>query len=129
LSDGLLMGAAQACALWPGVSRSAVSTVAARTLGFTPESSARLARSGLVATSLAASALELAEAANNRPDPGDMPTIAVGAAAAFLSAIAARPLATRVERSGRLWPWALFRLAIAGVATLRIRSFRDDALT
>jgi len=41
--------------------------------------------------------------------------------------VVARPLATRLERSGNVVPWALWRLALAAAAILRIRSLGEDA--
>ncbi|MCX6387534.1 MAG: hypothetical protein NTX07_02245 [Solirubrobacterales bacterium] len=128
VGDALVMGTAQALALWPGVSRSAMSTSSARFLGFSPGSSARLARAGLVPTSLAASTLEVAALLKEGIRSDEIPPIAAGAATAFISAIVSRPLATRMEKSGRLWPWALLRLMVAGAAIRRIRSVRDDGV-
>ena len=126
--DGLAMGVAQALALWPGVSRSAMSAVAARYLGFGRSDSMRLARTGLVTTSLAATTLEGISLSRGGVRTDDVPAMAAGAVAALATAVVARPLATHLERSGRLWPWALWRLALAAVAVrrLRIRSFGDD---
>jgi len=127
LADGIALGVSQSVALWPGFSRSGAATVAARMRGFAGGEAVRLARTGLVTTSLAASALEVGQAAAGGIKDHDLPAVAAGAVAAFASAAAARPLATRLERSGNIMPWALWRLVLAGVAILRIRSLGEDA--
>ena len=127
VADGVVLGVSQSVALWPGFSRSGAATVAARLRGFEGGEAARLARTGLVTTSIAASALELGQAAAGGIKDHDIPADAAGAAAAFVSAAAARPLATRLERSGNILPWALWRLVLAGAAILRIRSLGEDA--
>jgi len=127
IGDGIALGVSQSFALWPGVSRSGAATVAGRLRGFSGGEAARLARAGLVTTSLAASALEVGQAASGGIKDHDLPAVAAGAAAAFASAVVARPLATRLERSGNVVPWALWRLALAAAAILRIRSLGEDA--
>lgn len=127
VADGIALGFSQSIALWPGFSRSGAATVAARLRGFDGGEAARLARTGLVTTSLAASALEVGQAAVGGIKDHDLPAVAAGAAAAFASAAAARPLATRLEKSGNIVPWALWRLILAGAAILRIRSLGEDA--
>jgi undecaprenyl-diphosphatase len=127
--DGIAIGISQSAGLWPGFSRSGAATVAGRLRGFDGGEAARLARTGLVTTSLAASALQIAEAARGGLEDNDLPAVAAGAGTAFLSALVARPLATRLERTGNIVPWALWRLGLAAVALLRIRSLGEDAKT
>ena len=127
VGDGIALGISQSVALWPGFSRSGAAAVAGRLRGFSGGEAARLARTGLVTTSLAASALEIGEAAASGKRTHDLPAVAVGAATGFASAILARPLATRLERNGNIVPWALWRLALATAALLRIRSLSEDA--
>lgn len=124
--DGLVSGFAQSAALWPGVSRSAMSIAAFRLRGFGPSDAARLARSGIVPVSIAAAALEGSAAANEGRLLGSVAPACVAAGTAFASTIAARPLATRLERGGKLWPWAVLRLLTAAVAARRIRSLGND---
>ncbi|MEI7890131.1 MAG: undecaprenyl-diphosphate phosphatase, partial [Actinomycetes bacterium] len=115
-----------ALAIWPGISRSAMSISAARWLGFGRGPSARLSRSGLVSASLAAASLEGIQLAREGLPREDMPALAIAAAGSFASALIARPLATRSELGGRLWPWALWRTTLAALAVLRIRTTGDD---
>lgn len=129
VADGVALGISQSVALWPGFSRSGAATVAAKLRGFGSGEAARLARTGLVTTSLAASSLEIGEAVAKGSRDHDLPAVAAGAAAAFASAVAARPLATRLEKSGNIVPWAVWRLALAAAAILRIRSLSEDADT
>ncbi|MSW87843.1 MAG: hypothetical protein F2799_03335 [Actinobacteria bacterium] len=124
--DGLAIGGLQALAIWPGVSRSAMAITAARWLGFSRGASARLSRSGLVATSLAAASLEGVQLAREGIPRQDLPALAVAAAGGFVSAVVARPMATRMEMGAPLWPWALWRTALATVTVLRIRATGDD---
>lgn len=124
--DGLAIGALQALAVWPGVSRSAMSITASRWLGFGRGPSARLSRSGLVTTSLAAASLEGVQLVREGIPRDDLPALAVAAVGGFASAVLARPMATQMERGGPLWPWALWRTALATVSLLRIRATGDD---
>ena len=127
VADGFALGVSQSVALWPGFSRSGAASVAARLRGFDGGEAARLARTGLVTTSLAASSLEIGEAVASGRRNDDLQAVAVGAATAFASAVIARPLATRLEKSGNIVPWAVWRLALAAAAILRIRSLSEDA--
>jgi undecaprenyl-diphosphatase len=52
--DGLALGAAQACALWPGVSRMGATAAAARLRGFAPGAALALAREVAAPVTLAA---------------------------------------------------------------------------
>lgn len=126
-ADAAIVGTAQAAALWPGVSRSAMAISSLRMLGFRASDSARLARTGIVPTAIAASTLEAAGAFRDRGVSGDGPAIATAAAASFASTLIARPLLARLERGGSLLPWAAVRLLTAGLVAQRIRSLGDDA--
>jgi len=112
--DALLLGLAQACALVPGVSRSAATLAAARARGFRGADAARLSREAAVPVLVAATALKAVRA---RPTPAG----AAGAAASFAATLAARPLARAL--AGPLAPWAAYRALLAG-AILRVRQTR-----
>ncbi len=124
--DATVIGIVQTASLWPGVSRSAMAIVGARVRGFASGDSARLARAGIVPASFAAAGLESAEAIREGRLGSDSKAALVGAAAAFGSALAARPLVRRLESGGRLWPWALLRTATAAATVVRIRSLGND---
>jgi undecaprenyl-diphosphatase len=126
-TDALVIGAIQSAALWPGVSRSAMTLLATRTRGFRPADSARISRSGIVPAAAAASVLEGAQAIRSGALRRDAVPLAAAAATAFGSTIAARKLATRFESRPRLAFWAVVRSGTAALTILRIRSTGDDA--
>ena len=126
-ADALAIGAIQSAALWPGVSRSAMTLLGARKRGFRAADSARISRSGIVPAAAAASLLEGAQALRSGVLRRDAAALATAAATAFASTIAARAVATRFESSPRLASWAVVRSATAALTILRIRSTGDDA--
>ena len=99
-ADGLWLGAAQAAALWPGVSRNGATLAVARLRGFAREEANPLSREVGVPVTLGAVALRRG-------------AIDAGTAAAFVSALAALPALRVVDRGGPLWPWAAERIALA----------------
>jgi undecaprenyl-diphosphatase len=111
LCDGLALGAAQALALLPGVSRNGAALTAARARRFTREDAHALSwRAGLpvIAGAVALKGRRLAQ----RPaPPGAVAHLAVGAAAAFLSTLACAPLIRPSARA--LWPFAVYRWGLA----------------
>jgi undecaprenyl-diphosphatase len=120
IADGLLLGFAQAAALVPGVSRSGATLAAARARGFDRASASRLSWEVALPVLIGANALKgwrvAAAGAPARP-------LAIGAAAAFLSTVATARL-IGIERRGPLWPWAVWRAALAG-AILAVRHNRS----
>jgi undecaprenyl-diphosphatase len=109
--DGLALGAAQALALLPGVSRSGAALTAARARGFARKDAHALSwRVGLpvLAGAAALKARRLDRSRETR-------TLAAGAAAAFLSTLACAPLTRPAARA--LWPFAVYRggLALAAI--------------
>ena len=125
--DAVAIGTVQAAALWPGVSRSAMTLLASRSRGFMAADSARLSRSAIVPVAIAAACLEGGEAARSGALRRDAAPLATAAVTAFASTVGARSLATRCESRPRLVLWALVRSATATLAILRIRSTGDDA--
>jgi undecaprenyl-diphosphatase len=112
--DALLIGIAQACALWPGVSRNGATLTAARLLGFRRDAANRMSREAAVPVILGATALKLA-----RLRGAPAPEHAVGCAAAFASSLAATRLIPRIDRLP-LAPIAGYRIAL-GLATVAFR--------
>ncbi len=108
LADGAWLGAAQAAALWPGVSRNGATLAAARLRGFAPAEANPLSREVGVPVTLGAVVLRRGG-------------VTPGTAAAFVGALAALPLLRVVDRGGPLWPWAAER---AGLALLVLRESR-----
>ena len=119
-ADGLALGLAQAAALIPGVSRSGATLAAARARGFDRASASRLSWEVALPVLVGANALKAW-----RVRSGDAPArpLALGAAAAFLSTVATARL-IGIERRGPLWPWAAWRVALAG-AILAVRQNRS----
>jgi undecaprenyl-diphosphatase len=123
--DGLALGLAQALALLPGVSRNGATLTAARARGFAREDAHALSwRAGLPviagAAALKASRLGRSRVTRGAP-PGAAPTLAVGAGVAFLSTLACAPLIRPGRRGRPLWPFALYRVALALAAIRRSR--------
>jgi undecaprenyl-diphosphatase len=112
-SDHLAVGAAQALALVPGVSRSGAALTAARARGLTREAAASLALRAAIPVTAGAGLLKGARIVREGV-AGDLRTpLAAGAAAALVSALAALPLA----RNTRWTPVVAYRIAL-GLGTL-----------
>jgi undecaprenyl-diphosphatase len=111
LADGLALGIAQALALWPGVSRNGATLAAARARGFDAGAANRLSFEVGVPTLIGAAAHK---ARAVRPTGAHL----AGAAAAFASTLASRPLLRAVTAGRPLWPFAAYRAGI-GLALVR----------
>lgn len=119
--DGLLLGLAQACALAPGVSRNGATLTAARFRGFTREQSNLLSRTVALPVIAGAVALKGSRLRRRGVAPGTGRALAVGAGASFVSTLASQRLIGMVERDRALWPYAAYRLALAGAVLRRAR--------
>jgi undecaprenyl-diphosphatase len=118
--DALVLGLAQALALWPGVSRLGMTVAAARLLGFDRGSAFALGRSVGLPVVVGATALKgwrLARGGLARELRGPF---AAGAAAAAGSTLAAAPL----RRVTAIAPLAAERTALAVAALVRLRRSR-----
>jgi undecaprenyl-diphosphatase len=124
--DGLALGAAQACALVPGVSRSAATLAAARARGFARPDAARLARAVGVPVLAGAGALKGLRLARRRPAERESATLVIGAAAACGATFAALPLARMLERDRPLAPWAAYRVVLALALLAARRGVREN---
>ena len=145
-ADGLALGFAQAAALIPGVSRSGATLAAARARGFDRASASRLSWEVALPVLAGATALKAWRVATRArtadssrgaasspaasPQGASSPAagspvrpLALGAAAAFSSTLATARL-IGIERRGPLWPWAAWRVALAG-AILAVRQNRS----
>jgi undecaprenyl-diphosphatase len=109
LADGLVLGAAQALALIPGVSRSGATRAAARARGFDRADAAALSREVALPVLAGAAALKAAR----RPSRERWGALAAGtiaaAASTALALRAERALAPRVP----LWVWGGYRTVLA----------------
>jgi undecaprenyl-diphosphatase len=108
--DGAWLGAAQAAALIPGVSRSGATRAAARWRGFDRETAAELSREVALPVLAGATALKGARLMARRPGRDTVARLALGAGAAALSTAA-----TLRIRESALKPWAAYRVGLAVV--------------
>jgi undecaprenyl-diphosphatase len=115
LLDALWLGLAQACALWPGVSRLGLTVAAARLRGFSREAAFDLGRRAGLPVIAGATGLKLWRLARNPPPPPVRAALAAGAGAALVSTLAAAPL----RRATSIAAPAAERVALAAAALLR----------
>lgn len=123
--DGMALGAAQAIALIPGVSRSGATRAAARWRGFSPVEADALSTAVGLPITLGALALKGREAAL-RSDRSEWGALGVGALAAFSSTLAGAGALARVGRERSLLPYAAYRVAVAAAVVRRLRQNGGD---
>lgn len=115
--QALVVGAAQALALFPGVSRSGICLTAALWLGFSRAEGARLAFLLAVPITAAACLGGLIEAWRSPPDLRPLPMVLGVLVAAGAGLVAIRVLIGVLERFGAL-PFAAYRVALAFAVVL-----------
>jgi undecaprenyl-diphosphatase len=118
-ADALSLGFAQALALIPGVSRSGAALAAARWRGFGRRDAHRLSRHAGLPVLAGASLLKTVRLLQRPVDQETGARLAAGAAAAFVSTLAAARVIGPAE--GSLWPYAAYRIALAAVILRRLR--------
>ncbi len=118
--DGLLLGIAQALALIPGVSRNGATLTAARARAFDRAQANLLSRTVALPVITGAVALKGTRLAKRGITPGTGRALAIGGAAAFVSTLASQSLIRLVERDRALWPYAAYRVALAGMVMRRV---------
>lgn len=118
--DGWLFGVAQAAALWPGVSRLGATMTVARALRLGREEARAVSIRAGIPVLAGATALKGARVATERADA--RPLVA-GLLGSFLSTAVLK----RRVRPGRLWPFALYRAALAGTVLAVFRDADDRA--
>jgi undecaprenyl-diphosphatase len=118
--DALLLGVAQALALWPGVSRLGTTVAAARLLGFDRASAFALGRAVGLPVVAGATALKGRRLLREGLAPALRGPFAAGAATAAASTLAAAPL----RRATAIAPLAAERAALAVAALVRLRPSR-----
>jgi undecaprenyl-diphosphatase len=124
LRDALLMGACQAAALAPGVSRSGSTMIAGRWLGFDRDSTARL--SFLMALPVIGGAVlfEGAEVVSQGGlPPGSAPAFFWGVVTSGVTGAIAVWLVLRLVRTRSLAPFVIYRVVV-GVAVLALLALR-----
>src|SRR5437764_8075234 len=120
LSDGLLLGIAQAAALAPGVSRNGATYAAARALGFRRADAQALSWHAGLPVMVGAGALRAARIGRRRITTDTSVAFATGAIAAFASTLVCVRSLGRSAVARPLLPFAVYRLALAGVAHRRL---------
>jgi undecaprenyl-diphosphatase len=117
--DGLAIGLAQAAALAPGVSRNGSTLAAARARGFRRPQANLLSRTVALPVITAAAVRKATKLRRRDVDPGLMRASVVGVTAAFASTLASQGLIRIVERDRGLWPYAVYRTALATAILLK----------
>jgi undecaprenyl-diphosphatase len=119
--DGLALGLAQTAALAPGVSRNGATLIAARLRCFDRDAANELSRAVALPV-IAGATLLKGERLRRRGIPAGLRrALAVGAGAALASTLASQGLLRALERNRALWPYAGYRLALAGLILARAR--------
>jgi undecaprenyl-diphosphatase len=119
-ADGLALGLAQATALAPGVSRNGATLAAARWRRFTRQHANLLSRTVALPVIVGATLLKGVRLRRRGIEPGLGRAMAVGVAASFTSTLASQKLIDLVERDRALWPYAAYRLGLAGAVLYRL---------
>lgn len=119
-ADGVALGLAQAAALVPGVSRNGATLAAARWRGFDREQANMLSRTVALPVIVGAAMLKGARLRRRRPDPGVRRAMRTGIAFSFASTLASQRLLRLVEQDRALWPYAVYRVALAGYVLRRL---------
>ncbi len=120
-TDGLVLGAAQAAALAPGVSRNGITLAAARWRHFSRDQANLLSRTIALPIIVGATALKGVRLARRGTSPGLRRSMALGVAASFGSTLASQRLIELVERDRALWPYAAYRAGLATIVLERLR--------
>jgi undecaprenyl-diphosphatase len=119
--DGLALGAAQATALAPGVSRNGITLAAARWRRFSRDQANLLSRTIALPIIVGATALKGARLSRRGASPELRRTIAIGVGASFASTLASQRLIKLVERDRALWPYAAYRAGLAAAVLVKLR--------
>jgi undecaprenyl-diphosphatase len=119
--DGLALGVAQAAALAPGISRNGVTLAAARGRRFSREQANLLSRTIALPIIVGATGLKGVRLAKRGTTPELRKTLALGIGASFVSTLASQRLIRLVERDKALWPYAAYRVGLAGVVLAKLR--------
>lgn len=120
--DGFWLGIAQACALFPGVSRNGATLTAARLRRFTRVDAERLSRHVALPVIGGATALKCLRLWQRGMPQGSAGPFVVGVVASFASTLGSRPLIELVERDRPLLPFAAYRVALGALALRRLCS-------
>ena len=119
--DGLAIGCAQAAALAPGVSRNGSTLAAARARGFGRAQANLLSRTVALPVITAAAVRKAVGLRKRRVEPSLAVAATIGVGVAFASTLASQGLIRVVERDRALWPYAAYRVGLAGLIMRRAR--------
>lgn len=123
LGDALWLGAAQATALIPGVSRSGATLAAARARGFRRRDARALSAAMALPVITGAVSLKVRRLRRGGFDPSLRASLAIGSLGSAVSAFATARLArSPAVLDGGLGAYAAYRLALAGAVLWRLRS-------
>jgi undecaprenyl-diphosphatase len=117
--EAVIMGAAQAVALSPGVSRSGITITAGRWLGFERDAAARLSFLMSLPITGGAALYKGAKLASDGLPPGTAAAFAWGIVASGVTGLAAVWLVLKVVRTRSFLPFVAYRV-LAGVAVLAV---------
>jgi len=126
-ADGLALGAGQAAALVPGVSRNGATVAAARWRRYRRADANRLSRLVALPVIVGATVLKGARMKRRGLDPSTTGAIASGAGASFVSTLASQRLMSLTDRDRSPWPFAAYRLALAAAVAVRRRLMVESA--
>jgi undecaprenyl-diphosphatase len=118
--DALALGVAQAFSLIPGVSRNGATLAAARMRRFTRVDANRLSRHAALPVIAGATLLKGVRLYRRGLPAGSAVPLAAGAGAAFVSTLGSTRLLRALERDSSLLPYALYRIAVAGLIARRL---------
>jgi undecaprenyl-diphosphatase len=116
--DALVLGLAQACALFPGVSRNGATLTAARARGFRRPEASALSRHVALPIIVGATGLKGARLARRGLASRVAGAFGAGVAAAFVSTLASVRVIRAVERDR---PFAIYAVYRAGLAAVVLR--------
>lgn len=120
LVDGVALGFAQAAALMPGISRNGATLTAARVRRFNREHANVLSRTVALPVIVGASLLKGIRLRRRGLPPAQARAFAVGTGASFVSSLASQALIRLVERDRALWPYAAYRVGLAGAVLTKL---------
>src|ERR1700742_719561 len=118
-ADALWLGLAQACALYPGVSRNGATLTAGRLRHFARTDANRLSRLLALPVIGGATGLKSLRLLRRGLPPATAPAFAAGAAVSFVSTLISTRAIAQVERDRSLAPYWGYRLALGAVALAR----------
>ncbi|HEX5376677.1 MAG TPA: undecaprenyl-diphosphate phosphatase [Solirubrobacterales bacterium] len=119
-ADGLALGIAQAGALAPGISRNGITLAAARWRRFSRDQANLLSRTIALPIIVGATLLKGIRLSRRGASPALRRSMAVGVAASFASTLASQRLIKLVERDRALWPYAAYRVGLAGIVLTKL---------